>query len=182
MERVYEYNKTAYRNKVLLVNVLMFPLLGYFIYRIIISQTNVILWVIGAAICVYSISNSFFRKSNPRIIRINDEEIVFSSFGEKRFEINKLTKFRLRVSTPNYQVLLRLEDTDRQQGAFWVTYSQFNDKMDLIAEFDYLEKKIHPNSLRFKGRSGMGDKRPENKVLSATDHTENTDSAMKPDL
>jgi hypothetical protein len=58
-------------------------------------------------------------------------------------------------------VLVRLEDINKKNGAFWVTYSQFNDKMDLIAEFDYLEKKIHPDSLRFRGRKGMGDKRPD---------------------
>ncbi|MCL1929127.1 MAG: hypothetical protein FWG07_10100 [Treponema sp.] len=161
MERVYEYNKISYRYKVLMVNILMFPLLGYFLYRIFFTGTNIYLWAFGAIVCVYSLSSSFIRKTNPRIIKISDEEIEFISFGKKSFEINQLTKFRVRVSTPNYQVLIRLEDVNRQQGSFWVTYSQFNDKLDLIAEFDYLEKKIHPDSLRFKGRKGMGDKRPE---------------------
>ena len=161
MEKVYEYNKTSYRYKVQMVNFLMIPLLGYFLFRIIVVGTNPTLWILGAGVCIYSLVNSFFRKSNPRIITISDEEIVFSSYGEKRFEINQLTKFRLKVTTPNYQVLIRIEDANKNIGAFWVTYSQFNDKMDLIAEFDYLEKKIHPDSLRFRGRKGMGDKRPE---------------------
>ena len=152
-----------------MVNILMVPLLGYFIYRVITSQANVILWALGAAICIYSLANSYIRKSNPRVIRISDEEIIFSSIGEKCFEISKLTKFRVKVSTPNYQVVVRVEDENKQQGAFWVTYSQFNDKMDLIAEFDYLEKKIHPDSLRFRGRSGIGDKRPECAAPLTTD-------------
>jgi len=161
MERVYEYNKISYRYKVLMANILMFPLLGYFLYRIFFIGTNIYLWIMGAIVSIYSLSNSFIRKSNPRIIKISDEEIVFSSFGEKRFEISKLTKFRVRVTSPNYQVMVRLEDENRRNASFWVTYSQFNDKLDLIAEFDYLEKKIHPDSLRLKGRKGMGDKRPE---------------------
>ena len=161
MERVYEYNKNAYRNKVLIVNYLMIPLLLYFIYRIFFTGGNVYLWGFLAVICIYSLTNSFVRKSNPRIIKVTDEEIIFSSFGEKRFEVDQLTKFRVKVSTPNYQVMVRVEDVNRKNGAFWVTYSQFNDKMDLIAEFDYLEKKVHPDSLRFRGRKGMGDKRPE---------------------
>ena len=168
MERIYEYNKNAYRNKVLLVNCLMILLLGYFLYRIIFIGTNFYLWVFLAVICIYSLSNSFLRKSNPRIIKISDEEIAFVSFGEKRFEINQLIKFRVKVSTPNYQVLVRVEDVNKKNGTFWVTYSQFNDKMDLIAEFDYLEKKVHPDSLRFRGRKDMGDKRPEPQAAEDT--------------
>jgi hypothetical protein len=160
VERVYEYNKTAYRNKVLLPNFLMVPILGYCLYRVIIVGTNIYLWAMGAIVCIYSLANAFLLKKNPRIITVSDDEIVFSSFGEKRFEISKLTKFRVRVTTPKYQVMIRLEDSDRRYGSFWVTYSQFNDKQDLIAEFDYLEKKVHPTSLRFKGRSGIGNKRP----------------------
>jgi predicted membrane metal-binding protein len=161
LERVYEYDKAAYRNKVLLVNIALVLILGYCLYKVIFGGTNVYLWLLAVAICVYALANSFLRKSNPRVITISDDEIVFASFGEKRFEIQKLIKFRVKVSTPNYQVLIRLEDSDKKFGSFWVTYSQFNDKLDLLAEFDYLEKKVHPDSLRFRGRSGMGNKRPE---------------------
>jgi hypothetical protein len=160
MERIYEFEKSAYRNKVLLVNVLLAPILAYCLYRVLVVQTNTALWAMAAAVCVYGLANSFLRKSNPRIIKISDEKIVFSSFGEKSFEIARLTKFRVKVSTPNYQVLIRVEDSDKRQGAFWVTYSQFNDKLDLLAEFDYLEKKVHPGSLRFRGRDALGNARP----------------------
>jgi hypothetical protein len=160
MERVYEFEKNAYRNKVLLVNVLLIPIFGYCLYRIIFVQTYTLLWLLAAAVCVYALANSFLRKSNPRIIKISDEEIVFSSFGEKRFEIAKLTKFRVRITTPGYQILVRLEDSDKRRGSFWVVYSLFSDKKDLLAELDYLEKKIHPDSLRFRGRGKMGSKRP----------------------
>ena len=160
MERVYECSKIAYQNKVLLVNYIMIGILGYCLYRIFFVGSNTILWLLGAAVCVYSLTNCFIKKSNPRIIRISDEEIVFSSFGEKRFEIAKLVKFRLKVATPNYQVIIRVEDSNKRHGSFWVIYSQFNDKKNLLAEFDYIEKKIHPDSLRFRGRGAMGDVRP----------------------
>lgn len=163
MDRVYEYNKTAYRNKIQLPNFLMVLIFGYCLYRIIFSGANLYLWGLGAVICLYSLSNLFIRKSNPRIITVNDEEIVFSSFGEKRFEIKKLIKFRVKVTTPNYQIMVRVEDLDKRSGSFWVTYSQFNDKMDLLAEFDYLERKLHPDSLRFRGRTGLGIKHPGEK-------------------
>ena len=171
MERVYEYEKNAYRYKVLMVNYIMVAILGYFLYRIFFVGTNTILWALGSAVCVYALANTYLRKSNPRIIRVSDEEIVFESFGEKRFEINKLIKFRLKVSTPNYQVLIRLEDTDRRHCTFWVTYSQFSDKLDLIAEFNYLERKIHPDSLRFRGKADMGKTRPAIKTAEPADET-----------
>jgi hypothetical protein len=160
MERIYEFEKNSYRNKVLLVNILLIPIMGYCLYRAIFVQTNAILWLIAVAVCVYALVNSFLKKSNPRIITINDDEIIFSSFGEKRFSISKLTKFRVKVSTPNYQILVRVADSEKRHASFWVTYSLFSDKMDLIAEFDYLERKIHPDSLRFRGRGKMGQSRP----------------------
>jgi hypothetical protein len=160
MERKYEFEKGAYRNKVLLINYILVGILGYSVYRLLIASAYTALWAIAAAICVYALANSFLRKSNPRIITISDEEIVFSSFGEKRFEIEKLTKFRVKITSPNYQVLVRLADSEKRQGSFWVIYPFFNDKKDLIAEFDYLERKIHPDSLRFRGRDKLGLSRP----------------------
>jgi hypothetical protein len=160
MERIYEFEKNAYRNKVLMINYLLIAILGYALYRVVFVPKYTVLWALAIAVCVYALANSFLRKGNPRIIKVSDEEIVFSSFGEKRFEIAKLTKFRVKISTPNYQVLVRLADSDGRQGSFWVIYAFFNDKMDLIGEFDYLERKIHPESLRFRGRDKMGISRP----------------------
>ncbi|MDR2048934.1 MAG: hypothetical protein LBP69_05725 [Treponema sp.] len=160
MERVYEFEKSAYRNKVLMINYLLIAILGYALYRVIFVPKYAVLWMLAVAVCVYALANSFLRKSNPRIITISDEEIVFSSFGEKRFEIKKLVKFRVKIVTPNYQVLVRLADSEKRQGSFWVVYSFFTDKKDLIAEFDYLERKIHPDSLRFRGRGKLGFSRP----------------------
>jgi hypothetical protein len=160
MERVYEFEKGAYRNKVLMINYLLIGILGYALYRVIFVPKYAVLWILAVAVCVYALANSLLRKSNPRIITVNDDEIVFSSFGERRFEIKKLTKFRVKVVTPNYQVLVRIAESDKRQGSFWVIYSLFSDKKDLIAEFDYLERKIHPESLRFRGRDKLGLSRP----------------------
>jgi hypothetical protein len=172
MERRYEFEKGAYRNKVLLINYILVGILGYSIYRLLIASAYTTLWAIAAVICVYALVNSFLRKSNPRIITISDEEIVFSSFGEKRFEIKKLTKFRVKVTSPNYQVLVRAADSEKRQGSFWIIYPYFNDKKDLIAEFDYLERKIHPDSLRFRGRDKLGLSRPLCNQESPDDGTE----------
>jgi hypothetical protein len=160
MERIYEFEKNAYRNKVLLINWILLAILCYALYRVIFVPKYMLPWAFVTAVCVYALANAFLRKSNPRIIKISDEEIVFSSFGEKRFEIAKLTTFRVRVSTPNYQVLIRVEDSEKRRGTFWVIYSLFNDKQDLLAEFDYLERTIHPDSLRFRGRDKPGLARP----------------------
>ena len=169
MERVYEYDKKTYRFKVIIINMLFVPILGYCIYRIIFVEVNAILWALAGIVCIYALSNTFIKKSNPRIITISDEKIVFSSFGEKSFEINKLTRFRVRASTPKYQVFIRVEDSDKRHASFWVTYSQFNDKLDLLAEFDYLEKKIHPDSLRFRGKADMANARPPTVKMESTE-------------
>lgn len=160
MERIYEFEKNAYRNKVVLINYLLIAICGYAIYRIVFAPKYAALWALAAGICVYALVNSYLRKANPRIITVTDDEIIFASFGEKRFETAKLTKFRVKVSTPNYQVLVRVADSEGRRGSFWVIYALFSDKMDLLKEFDYLERKVHPESLRFRGRDKLGVSRP----------------------
>jgi hypothetical protein len=167
MEHVYEFEKNAYRNKVLMINYLLIAILCYALYRVIFEPAYAVLWALAIVICVYALVNSFLRKGNPRIITVTDEEIVFSSFGEKRFEIAKLTKFRVKVSTPNYQVLVRVADSEGRRGSFWVIYSLFSNKLDLLKEFDYLERKVHPDSLRFRGRDKLGISRPPLKTEAA---------------
>ncbi|MDR1389757.1 MAG: HAD family hydrolase [Treponema sp.] len=163
MQRIYEYNKYAYRNKVTMINYIVMGLFAYSVFKIASApqSTWTVIWILALVVSLYTLYNSFVRKSNPRLITISDDTICFASYGEISFETEKLSMFRVKVTTPNYQILVRIEDTNSRKGTFWVTYSFFNDKLDLISEFDFLERKVHPDSLRFRGRGKMGASRPK---------------------
>jgi hypothetical protein len=160
VERIYEYDKIAYYLKVIFSNVVAVVLFGYCLYRFIVTQSNALVWLCVMFVCIYVVASSFIRKSNARYINISDETISFVSFGEKSFKISELTMFQVRSTNRNYQVLVRIEDTNGRHGTFWVPYHFFCDKFDLLSEFDYIERKVHPDSFRFKGKNTAGILRP----------------------
>lgn len=162
MEKTYTYDPYYYRNKVQLINTILACLLLYSLYNIVSGQAN-ILWIGVIAISGYALMNTYITKSNPREIIISDESITFRSYGEKRYDIDKLKTIRMRITTSDHQVYVRVADSDGHKGRFWVTFGYFSDKYELIEEFDYIERKIHPESLRFNGREDRGHHRPGHK-------------------
>ena len=159
MERIYTFEKQAYRNKVELIGYLMIAILLYSVFQIVFVAPG-ILFILMAVVSGYGIMNTYVTKSNPRTITVTDNRITFSSFGEKTFQIDSLKFFRVKLVSPNYQILVRAHDGQGNRGRFWVTYAHFNDKLDLLEEFNYLERKVHPDSLRMRGRDKMGACRP----------------------
>jgi hypothetical protein len=159
MERIYTFDARSYQWKVVNTGYILIVILAYSTYMCIASFSY--LWLLFAGVSLYGILNTFVTKSNPRRIIITDQQITFRSFGEKKYQINELTKFRMRTSVAGCQVYLLVNDKNRNEGRFWVNYSLFNDKADLLKEFDYLERKVQPDALRFQGRPELGRHRPQ---------------------
>lgn len=158
MERTYLFEEKAYRYKVVYIGYLMVAILAFSLFQLIVGLS--IFWLLPALLSVYGTANTFLTKSNPREIVVSDESITFRSYGEKSFTVPKLTWFRVRVSAAGYQVYIRCKDSEGHRGRFWVNYALFSDKQDLLKEFDYLERKTHPDSLRMNGRDKAGVSRP----------------------
>lgn len=158
MERIYRFNEKQYRYKVAYIGYAMLAILAYSLYHAAAGLSP--FWLIPALIAGYGSMNTFLTKSNPKEIIVSDDKIMFRSYGEKSFDTQKLTRFRLRVSTAGYQVYIRVSDSDGHRGRFWVNYALFSDKEALLKEFDYLERRAHPDSLRMSGRPEMGRSRP----------------------
>lgn len=161
MERTYTFAEKQYRYKVVYIGYLMLLIMAFSLYRLI--ATLSLLWLIPLLVAGYGCMNTYLTKSNPRQIVVSDDQITFRSYGEKTFQIASLNRFRVRVSTAGYQVYIRVRDQQGHRGRFWVNYALFDHKEDLIQELDYLERKCHPDSLRFRGRPKLGQSRPQEK-------------------
>lgn len=159
MERTYTFETKAYRYKVVYIGYLLLAILAYSVFALVTGPA--LFWILPALLAAYGAANTFLTKSNPREIGVSDEAITFRSYGEKSFTVSKLTRFRVRVSAAGYQVYVRAADSEGHKGRFWVSFALFNDKEDLLKELDYLERKVHPDSLRMSGRSQAGVSRPE---------------------
>lgn len=162
MERIYTFDKKQYRYKVVYIGWIMVAILAYSLFRLATAPS--ILFLAAAFLSAYGCANTYLTKSNPREIVISDEAITFRSYGEKSFRTAEITRFRVRVSTAGYQVFVRVRDSSGHRGWFWVNYALFSDKEDLLKEFDYLERKAHPDSLRMSGHPEMGVYRPKQQL------------------
>lgn len=158
MERTYIFEEKAYRYKVVYIGYLLVLIVAFSLFQLVTGPS--ILWLFVGLIAFYGAANTYLTKSNPREVVISDETLIFRSYGEKAFTVAKLTRFRVRVSAAGYQVYVRCKDSDGNKGRFWVNYALFSDKEDLLKEFDYLERKVHPDSLRMSGRNKVGVSRP----------------------
>ena len=163
MQRTYTYDLHFYRIKVLYMHYALIAILGYSLYHMIANGLNV-LFIIISVICIYALKNLFLTKSVPRYIIVDDEKITFKSFGQKTMKVRSLNLFRIKTSTPGYQVVVRAADDEGNKGTFWVSFNYFNDKQDLLEEFNYLERRAHPDSLRLRGNDNIGQCRPHEKV------------------
>ena len=134
MERTYTFEEKRYRYKVVYIGYALLAILAYSLFMAVTGLS--LFWTGVALIAAYGAANTFLTKSNPRQVLVSDEHITFRSYGEKTFEVAKLTRFRVRVSAAGYQVYIRVADSEGHHGRFWVTYGQFSDKADLVKEFD----------------------------------------------
>lgn len=158
MNRTYIFEEKAYRYKVVYIGYLLLAIVAFCLFQLMTGPS--LFWVLPGLIAAYGAANTYLTKSNPREVVVSDETLTFRSYGEKTFTVSKLTRFRVRVSTAGYQVYVRCKDSDGNKGRFWVNYAVFSDKEDLLKEFDYLERMVHPASLRMSGRPNQGKSRP----------------------
>jgi len=141
----------------------LIAILSYSLYYLIANGLNV-LFIIIILICSYALKNLFITKSVPRFIIVDDDKITFKSFGQKTMMVKSLKLFRVKTSTPGYQVVVRAADGEGNKGTFWVSFNYFNDKQDLLEEFNYLERVAHPDSLRLRGNDNIGKCRPHERI------------------
>ena len=163
MERIYTCDKKAYRNKVELIGYITLAIFLYGLLQLVLDY-NSIVWALITIVSGYNVINTFLTQSNPREIIVTDETITFASYGKRTFEVDQLTHFRVKQVSYNYQLVVRATDAKGTKGRFWVTYAFFNDKLDLLEEFNYLERKAHPASLRMRSRDDMGVCRPHERI------------------
>ncbi len=158
MLKTYSYDNSRYRIKVAFAGYFMIAIAVVLTVLFILKPTQYI-YLLGIVVGVYGAFNTFYFKSYPRDIVIDDAAISFISFGEKKYEISNLKTFNVREFA-NAQFFIRVEQKDGKQGRYWVTYYYFSDREELINELYYIEKRIHPKNIKFRGREDMFNTRP----------------------
>lgn len=162
MQKKYSYNNDRYNFKIVYTGYFMIAIAVVLAVMFIMKPTQYV-FLFGIAVAIYGILNTFVFKSNPRDVVIDDNTISFASFGESKYKIDQLKTFLLKEFA-NAQFYIRVEDQGGKRGRYWVQYYYFSDREELINELYYIEKRVHPTSLKFRGRENMFNYRPCNEV------------------
>lgn len=158
MQKTYSYDSDRYRFKVVIASYIMIAVVIILTILFILRPTQYI-YLLGIGAAIYGILNTYVFKSYPRDVVITDDFISFVSFGEIKYDINQLTTFNVREFA-NAQFFIRVEDRNGKRGRYWVFYYYFSDREEMINELYYIEKKIHPKNIKFRGREDMFNIRP----------------------
>ncbi len=158
MQKTYVYEPKGYRFRIVIVGYIMIAIAVACIVLYAFEPTQY-LYLFALAAAVYGALNTFVFKSNPKEVVIDDETVSFVSFGEAKYNIGKLKTFNVREFA-NAQFYIRVEEEGGKHGRYWVHYYYFENREELINELYCIEKRIHPNSLKFRGRENMFNIRP----------------------
>lgn len=163
MQRIYKYDPKRYQFKVVYTGYFLI-LIAVVLTGLFIKDSSQLLYLFGVIVAVYGAINTFFLKSNPGTIFIDDQKIKFISFGEAVYDVSELIRFQVKEFA-NAQFYIRVEDKNGQKGRYWVSYYYFSDQEELIDELYFIEKKVHPTNIKFRGRENMFNVRPCNLVV-----------------
>lgn len=158
MQKTYSYDRGRYRFKVVIASYIMIAVAIILTILFILRPTQYI-YLLGIGAAIYGTLNTYVFKSYPRDVVITDDSISFVSFGEVKYDINQLTTFNVREFA-NAQFFIRVEDKNGKRGRYWVFYYYFSDREEMINELYYIEKKVHPKNIKFRGREDMFNTRP----------------------
>lgn len=153
MQKTYSYDPERFKFKVLYAGYILIAAAVVFTVLFAMNPSQ-LLYVFGIGISVYGAVNTFVLKANPKDIVIDDNSITFISFGEVKYDIENLERFVIKEFA-NAQFYIRVADKNGKKARYWVSYYYFSEKEDLIDELYVIEKRIHPTSLKFRGRKHM---------------------------
>lgn len=159
MQRTYSYLSSKYKVHVVFLGYFMVVIAVFCAIKLIIKpELNI--YVLAFVAAAYGAANTFIFKSNPKDIIIDDDTISFvSPFGEVKYDIKRLVNFQVK-DFANAQFYIRAAQDDGKKSRFWIAYYYFNDRNDLMREFYYIQKKVDPKNIIYKGREKMFMYRP----------------------
>lgn len=145
----YKYSFTRYLWSTIIPDFFMILLLIYGIFKNI-ENPNFNIYSIVIIVSLYGINNSFIALSYPKDIIISNKNIKFHSFGRKHvYYWNDVKSFKIK----EYQggkLYLRVGNPNLFRGRYWINTRMFNNGEELYTKLMNKEKKIHPDSLKFR--------------------------------
>lgn len=145
----YNYNPKRY---FLSVTAPGFFMIGILIFSLSknIKSTNFNIYTLAIIVSIYGIINTFVSISHPEKIVDDGEKLEFHSFGRVHsYYLNKVKYFRIKEYY-NGKIYLRIGNPTPLKGRYWINAPMYTDGEELYLSFREREKKIHPDSLKYR--------------------------------
>lgn len=112
------------------------------------------LMIFLSVIALYTAWNTFISRSTVEIVRMDENEIQFETFGKVvTYPIQDLKVFKIREFPSSGKMYLRINDYDAIKGRYWIQTAQFNDGKELFLKLIDLEYKLFPETLKSRART-----------------------------
>ncbi len=177
MVKQYVYNSKRYFTRYTLVGYFMILVAIYcaftFFQRMNTSPYAALYLFFGAA-AVYGTLNTFVFGANPKEVIFSDESITFISPWHKHsYRIDELQYFHVKEMPSNYQAFVRVGTKNGTKRRYWISYDHMENGKDIIAECLYIERKLNPSHIKFRGWE-KGLRRPGQEMLPEVEQLETT--------
>ncbi len=167
---VFEYDPKLYLYRNTLTGYALIAIALYSVFQIV-TDFGISIWLIVLLVSVYGAINQFVTVANPREVGVSEHQIYFTDGRIKHtYEISQLTSFQIKEIGINGSIFIRVADNKGMRSRYWLAYRYFNDRDELLAECYYIERKLNPNHIKFRGREDWGAQRPSYSVEQTGDN------------
>lgn len=147
--KIYKFDPQRYFFAVILPTIFMFVILIYAVINNL-KTLDVNIYSLCIVITVYGLFNNIAALSNPSIITDDGKEIRFYSFGRYHtYSLDKIQYIRIKEFYGR-KMYLRIDNHSLFKGRYWIKTIMYNDRDELYEKFTSLERKLHPNLLKFR--------------------------------
>ncbi len=156
---IYDPKLYFYRNT--LTGYALIAIALYSIFEIV-TNFGLSIWLVILLVSAYGAINQFVTVANPREAGVSGDTIYFTDGRIKHtYEISQLKSFQIKEIGINGSIFIRIADTKGMRARYWLAYRYFNDSDKLLAEMYYIERKLNPDHIKFRGRDEWGKERPD---------------------
>lgn len=107
-----------------------------------------------SVIAFYSLWNTYVSRSTVEIVRMDDHELQFETFGKTvTYRVNELKIFKIREFPSSGKIYLRVNNSNLFKGRYWIQTAQFSDGKELFTNLINLEYKLFPETLKSRART-----------------------------
>lgn len=144
--KTYTYKNVRY---LMAVKLPAFLMLVSFLYSMLIlsEKPKSALYFIVAVCSLLVFLNFVITLSFPEVIKDDDNEIQFCSFGRKHtYYWNDVKKMKVKEINFAKKIYLRIGDNTLLRGKYWIDIEMFNDGKELYDKFKFYENKLRSNT------------------------------------